>query len=174
MKVSYLNDKNTSISSDCIKVLYEAAYIKPELIVEYWSLFIEFLNSKSNRMVWGAMIALSQITPLLPKEIYEHLDLIINKINMGTVITSVQGVNVLAKLTAVQEYYDEVMPILLELLKNTRSVDFPKRAEIISTTLMHKDYESFLEIIYNKEPELSNAGIKRLKKVIKIMNKDKA
>ncbi len=33
--VSYLNDKNKSISSDCIKALYETAYIKPELIVVY-------------------------------------------------------------------------------------------------------------------------------------------
>lgn len=32
---SYLYDKNKSVASDCLKVLYEAGYLKPELVSKY-------------------------------------------------------------------------------------------------------------------------------------------
>ena len=60
----YLWDKNRSITSDCIKVLYEIGYINPGLIGDYVDDFLKLLESKINRMVWGGMIALSTIAEL--------------------------------------------------------------------------------------------------------------
>ena len=57
----FLSDKNPSIASDCIAVLYHVGYIKPELITIFVNDFFDLLESKHNRMVWGAMIALSTI-----------------------------------------------------------------------------------------------------------------
>ena len=54
-----LNDKNPSIQSDCLKVLYEIGYLEPELISGYAQTFLSLLDSKNNRMVWGGMIAIS-------------------------------------------------------------------------------------------------------------------
>jgi hypothetical protein len=46
-------NKDKKIKSDCIKVLYEIGYIKPELISYYVSDFIKLLKNKNNRLVWG-------------------------------------------------------------------------------------------------------------------------
>ena len=45
--------KNKSVSSDCLKVLYEVGYINPDLISEYADKFLKLLKSKINRMAWG-------------------------------------------------------------------------------------------------------------------------
>jgi hypothetical protein len=42
--------ENKNIQSDCIKVLYEAGYIKPETIVEYAGDFLTLLASSNNRL----------------------------------------------------------------------------------------------------------------------------
>ena len=60
----HLTDKNSAVASDCLKVLYEIGYLKPELIRKYSKEFLDLLNSRNNRMVWGAMIVLSTIAPL--------------------------------------------------------------------------------------------------------------
>ena len=41
---NYLFDKNTSVASDCLKVLYEIGYIKPELIEAYADTFLQLLE----------------------------------------------------------------------------------------------------------------------------------
>jgi hypothetical protein len=51
--VQLLNSKEKRIQSDCIKTLYETGYLKPELIAEYCSDFMNLLSSRNNRMVWG-------------------------------------------------------------------------------------------------------------------------
>ncbi|MEQ8155236.1 MAG: hypothetical protein ABRQ25_10190 [Clostridiaceae bacterium] len=51
-----LFNKDKNIQSDCIKVLYEVAYIKPEMISQYAGDFIKLLKSRNNRMVWGSML----------------------------------------------------------------------------------------------------------------------
>ena len=55
--VKGLNAKK-QIANDCIKVLYEVGERKPSLIADYAHDFIGLLNSKNNRLVWGAMTAL--------------------------------------------------------------------------------------------------------------------
>jgi len=60
----HLWDKNANVRSDCLKVLYETGYIDPELIAPYAGDFLKLLVSKQNRLVWGAMIALSCVASL--------------------------------------------------------------------------------------------------------------
>src|SRR5262245_64688094 len=59
--VDGLSNKDKNIQSDCIKVLYEVGEKAPNLIAGYRSLFCDLLDSKNNRLVWGAMTALDQI-----------------------------------------------------------------------------------------------------------------
>lgn len=53
-----LGSKNKGIRHDCIKVLYEIGYQKPDMIAAYLMDFVPLLESKDNRMQWGAMTAL--------------------------------------------------------------------------------------------------------------------
>ena len=46
--------KNKSVQSDCLKVLYAIGYINSNLISGYVDEFLNLLKSKTNRMVWGS------------------------------------------------------------------------------------------------------------------------
>ena len=83
-------DKKTQ--SDCIKVLYEVGYIKPDLIAEYVDDFLELLRNRNNRLVWGSMIALATIAEIKAQELYENRDEILRAIEKGSVITIDSGI----------------------------------------------------------------------------------
>jgi hypothetical protein len=85
-------NKNKNIQSDCLKVLYEIGYIKPDLIVDHVGDFLKLLKSKNNRAVWGAMIALATITDKKPLEIYDNIADVIAAVEQGSLITVVWGV----------------------------------------------------------------------------------
>src|SRR5688500_980130 len=60
--IALLDDKKTAVRSDVIKVLYEIAERKVELILPYTKNILALLDHKDNRMKWGAMSALSAIS----------------------------------------------------------------------------------------------------------------
>lgn len=62
--VNGLKHKQSQVANDCIKVLYEIGERAPELISGYVYDFIQLLNSKNNRLIWGGMTALAQIASL--------------------------------------------------------------------------------------------------------------
>lgn len=164
----YLHDKNKSIQSDCLKVLYEIGYIKPNLIAEYLDEFIYFLNSKNNRMVWGSMIALANLAEVVPEKIYKVKELIFENIKTGSVITNVWGVYTIINLSkADKKYYDELKPMLFKLQKECRPIDFAKRSEAMIEAIHEQDLKAYIEILKNEKENLSNAGAKRVEKVIR-------
>ncbi len=165
---SYLDDKNASIQSDCLKVLYEIGYIKPQLISKHADTFIRFLGSKNNRMVWGAMIALSTIAEIVPEKVWPQCEEIMHLIETGTVITNVSGVKTLINLAKAGEpYYSELIDTLLGLQKNCRNIDFAKRAEDMRPVIKPEHVERFKQVLVERKPDLSNAAQKRLERVIK-------
>jgi hypothetical protein len=102
-----------SVRSDCLKVLYEIGYLAPDLIAPYVDRFLALLHRKSNRMVWGGMIALGTIAELKPAEIWNEVDSVIDAVNYGTLITEVWGIRTLAKLSAANEAYAQRLFALL-------------------------------------------------------------
>jgi len=165
----YLYDKNKSISSDCLSVLYTIGYNKPELIQDYTDEFLELLESKINRMVWGSMIALSTIAPLKPDYLYKRIDLILRTIKEGTLITEVWGIKTLVNLSISNvEYKNRLIPILFDYLEKCRPIDFPKRIETILPVVdSSEDNEIIDRIVAIKHSELSDSQAKKLKSVLK-------
>lgn len=162
-----LDNKNKSIASDCLKVLYEASYINPELIVPYKDKFISLLNSKNNRMVWGGMIAIASIAKVRPEEIYEIVDVILEKIETGSVITNVHGVYAMINMARSDVLYPKLKMHLFELQRVCRPIDFPKRAETMIDVIKEEDRDGYLLLLKNGMTELSSAGEKRLLKLLK-------
>lgn len=171
----YLYDKNKSISSDCIKVLYEIGYLMPELIADYVDTFIDLLSSKINRMVWGGMIALATVSKIKSSRIYQDIDLILMKIETGTVITEVWGLITITNLSIVNsEYKAHLFPVLCDYLEKCRPIDFAKRLETILPVVSDSDEE---EIVFNivemKKGDLSEGQKKKLQTVINKYNRNK-
>jgi hypothetical protein len=166
---SHLLDKNDAIASDCLKVLYEVGYLKPELIRQYHPEFIRLLTSRNNRMVWGGMIALSSIAPLAADEIWDSLDLVIKTIDQGSVITQVSGIKTLVLLAATRsEYKERLVPVLLKYLTEARPVDFVNRLETLASVMSSQPEREQLKVVIGKKiGELTLAQQKRLKTAIR-------
>lgn len=163
-----LKHKNKSVQSDCLKVLYEIGYLKPDLIADYVNEFIALLKSKNNRMVWGAMIALATIADKKPSEIYTQLNTLTTAINTGTLITIVWGVKALAKVAAANKTYKQkIFPLLMAQLKKCIPRDVPMHAESILPAVDADNKQEFLNTLETRKPEMTPAQLARLKKTTK-------
>ena len=119
-------NKEPNIQSDCLKVLYEIGYLRPELIAPYASDFLKLLGSRNNRLVWGGMIALSTIAEIAADDIYPLVAEIQCVMASGTAITVDAGVLALARLAATNEARcAALLPYLFELLRTCRLSDVP-------------------------------------------------
>jgi len=101
-------NKNKNIRSDCLKVMYEIGYIRPDLIADYVNDFRKLLIDKENRMVWGAMIGLATIADLRPHQIWKKIDSVINAVDRGSLITVVWGVKTLAHVAVADKTYQAI------------------------------------------------------------------
>ncbi len=165
---SHLADKNKNVQSDCLKVLYEIGYLKPSLIEDYAPDFLALLESKNNRMVWGAMIALATVADRKPDEIYAKLGDVKAEMDAGTLITLVWGTKALAKVAAASPAYKrEIFPLLTAQLKKCLARDVPMHAESILPAIDATNKAEFLALLEKRKPEMSAAQLARLQKVTK-------
>lgn len=163
-----LQHKNKNVQSDCLKVLYEIGYLKPDLIADYAPDFLALLQSKNNRMVWGAMIALATIADKKPKEIYAKLDDITTAMDNGTLITVVWSTKALAKVAVADKtYMQKIFPLLTAQLKKCIPRDVPMHAESILPAIDAENKQEFLNILEKRKTEMTTSQLARLKKVTK-------
>ncbi|MDH5716809.1 MAG: hypothetical protein OEZ22_04110 [Spirochaetia bacterium] len=169
----YLFDKNKSIASDCIAVLYEIGYKKPDLISNYLNTFLQLLESKNNRMVWGAMIAIANISTLKAKEIFKNIDIILNVMKNGTLITEVWGIKALVGISSTDDNIkNKLLATIILYLENSRPIDFSSRLEVIIPIITtEKDVKKISNIIKKKQNELNEAQKNKLKTIVNRHNK---
>ncbi len=170
--VSGLNSKDCKVANDCIKVLYEIGERKPFLIADYADIFLSLLNSKSNRLVWGSMTALSNIVDFVPNIIYKKIHLVLHAFNNGSVITVDTCITVLAKLCKInQEYHNYIFPLLMEHLKKCRPKEVAQHAERISICIDENSLGQFIAVLDNRIDYLSNAQQTRITKLKNMLKK---
>ncbi len=156
-----------SIANDCIKVLYEIGERNPKLIVPYTDVFISLLNSKNNRLVWGAMTALGQVAALSPVTILARFDEVCSAYENGSVITVDHSISVFAALyQSGKEYREKVLPILLNHLANCRTKEIPQHIERMSVCFTPDNMEQFKAVLQGRYDELSKAQQARVNRVM--------
>lgn len=166
--VENLCNKNKSIQSDCIKVLYEIGYLNPNLIKEYVDDFIKLLGSHNNRLVWGGMIAISTIAVLKADKIFENINTIFDTVKTGSVITIDNGIKTLARVASTNDQYNKkIFPFLIEHLRTCRSKDIPQHAESISIAVTKNNSLEFIKVLEDRKDELKPPQLKRVNNVIK-------
>jgi vesicle coat complex subunit len=160
--------KNKSVSSDCLKVLYEIGYINPDLISEYVDEFLKLLKSKINRMVWGAMIALATIAERKSAEIWTNIDTVTNAVENGTLITVVWGIKTLARVASTNNKYNEyIFPFLIEHLKKSIPRDLLLHAESILPAVNSENKQEVLAVLDARKSELKPSQSARFKKLLR-------
>jgi len=169
--VDNLNNNDKKIQADCIKTLYETAYINPQMIADYYSVFLSLLSNKNNRLVWGGMIALTTIIDLKHKEIFAAIDLISESIKKGSVITIDSGIEILAKLNRYNEYHNTIEPFLTEQLWQCPIKQLPQYMEKSLISITNQNKEIYKKIITERKSECDKESqVKRLEKVLKKIN----
>jgi hypothetical protein len=149
-------------------VLYEIGYLSPDLIAPYASSFLKLLTSKQNRMIWGAMIALSTIASLTAAELFEKRELICKTIAQGSVITQDGGIKTLAQVAAADPSYQvELNPFLMNFMRTCRLSDVPRHAEFIEQCINDTNRKEFLDILQERLPHMTTSQSTRIKKILK-------
>jgi len=161
-----------AIANDCIKVLYEIGQQKPELILPHAEGFLDLLKSKNNRLVWGAMTALGQITPLYPDKVFKRFDDLCVAYNEGSVITIDSSMTVFANLCRVcKEYEQKILPVLFKHFETCRAKEIPQHFERIAVGITPDSIEMFRIIINKRFEEMTKSQQVRVGKVFKSLLK---
>jgi len=169
-----LKNKKEQLANDCIKVLYEIGERKPELIADYVLDFIELLKSRNNRLVWGGMTAISKITFLKPKEVFENIEIIITAYENGSVITRDNSVSVFAELAKADKKYEKIMlKKIIRHLETCRPKEVGQHAERAFTCINEENFKEFVAVLLKRKEFLSDAQKKRVDKLIKKIENDK-
>jgi hypothetical protein len=162
-----LRSKDARVQSDCIKVLYEIGYISPELIAPFVQEFLSLLKARNNRMVWGAMIALGTMAGLGADEIYPHVPLLKEVMRKGSVITTDNGIKILAEVAAKrQAYCDVLFPHLLEHLASCRQKEVPQHAEKTLATVNSGNWKEFMTTVEGRAADATDPQKRRIEKVL--------
>ncbi len=168
--IENLSNKDKKIQNDCIKVAYEKGQVKPELISKYALTFIELLNIRDNRLVWGGMTSLSTIAKHASETLMSHLDTLKNAFKTGSVITIDKGVLTLAKLAILgKENNEAIFPFLLHHLENCRPKEIPQHAESTLVAITNENKAEFLDVLRKREESLTASQLKRVKKIYKTL-----
>ena len=169
--VAIWQQSNTTIASDCIKVLYEIAERDASLIAPYVDLFIDALNSKVNRQVWGSMTVLSYITPFTAEAVFKRLDDVVLAYKSGSVITIDNSISVFAQLCKADITYQKVVfPILIEHFKKCRAKELLQHSKRIMICLDKNNKDLFADTIAARISEAPKNQQIQLTRIIKKLN----
>jgi hypothetical protein len=171
--VENLDHKNKGIQSDCIKVLYEIGESNPDLIAKYYKEFGKLLESKNNRLVWGAMTALDTIALKEPKGIFGMLARILEVADSsGSVIARDHAVGILVKLGTLKPYKRDCVPLLIEQLMSCPNNQFPMYIEMSVPVIDADNRKRFHQVMERRLPKLDKESQKkRVAKVLKKLTK---
>ena len=156
------------VQSDCLKVLYEIGYLRPELIASYAADFLKLLKSRNNRLVWGGMIALSTIDGVAADELYPCVADIQGAMAHGSVITIDAGIRALAAISATNDDRRAALfPYLLNHLAACRPSDVPRQAEMILIAITAQNKDDFVATLRARLPLMTPSQAARLNKVMR-------
>jgi hypothetical protein len=166
--VDILGNRSMAFKADSIKTLYEVGIRKPELIAPYIKSFIDLLESKNNRLHWGAMTALSSIVNEKRKEIYANLSKIVDAGDKGSVITRDHLVKILVGLAAEKKYNEDAFELLIEQIQKSPVNQVATYIESTATIVHEKNKSTLIKAINDRLKDIEGeAKKKRLVKVLK-------
>jgi hypothetical protein len=172
--VENLDNVDTRIQNDCIKVLYEIGEKKPELISGFASNFLKQLDSKNNRIVWGALTALDTITSTNPVPVLAAIGKIVEIAETGSVISRDHAVSILIKLSSEKKYSDNTFPLLMKQLENCPLNQLPMYAESAAPIITSGNKKTFLKVLSSRLGEMKKESKrKRIEKVIQRLQSPK-
>lgn len=166
--MSLLGHKKTAVRNDAIKVLYEIGTRKPDMIIPYAKDFLALLHHKDNRMIWGAMHALSAISEYQPELLAKDLSSILDAMDSGSVITRDHGIYILCNVSKIKKYHEDCMELLLEQIEKAPVNQVPMYAEKTAEVISQPYIQRLNKILQaRKDVYVIESKKKRLEKLIR-------
>lgn len=163
-----LDDGKEGVANDCIKVLYEIGYRDCTLIEKYAERFVALLDSKNNRLVWGAAIALSLVAEARSEYLLGVFDRIRAAYERGSVITVDNCVSVFAGIAKAGGKCERIaFPVIVEHLAACRPKEVAQHAERAAICVNAKNAAEFRSALAKRYPILSDAQKKRVDKLLR-------
>lgn len=156
------------VQNDAIKVLYEIGARSPDLLRPYTQPFLQLIQSRNNRVVWGALTAVAQLARLDTDPIIANLDEITAAADAGSVIARDQLVEILVALTARPDFADDAKRRLFARLQNAAINQLPMYAEETYTVLDPGEYAELRAILSHRlAGHLPASKRRRIEKVVR-------
>lgn len=166
--VALLHHTDKNIQQDAIKVLYETGVLQPGMISPYLEEFMSLLDSRNNRLQWGAMTALKTIAPEAPDAIYPVLGKLAAIADKGSVITRDNYMSILVSLYQAPAYATEVFALYNEQLLLSPENQLPMYAELMAAYIRPDHTGTFRKALSARLTDMEQASkIKRIEKVLK-------
>jgi len=170
--IKLLSCKDKTVQSDAVEILYETGYLNPACITDGCKEFVALLTSRNNRLVWGAMIALSRIASVAPDRVFPHLPLIRQTVDRGSVITKDAGVVLYAQLVKMKKYRTDVVPLLFDELKMCPIKQLPQYVEKSVGSIDTALRADFMDIVEKRSGDLgTESRVKRIRKALTLLRK---
>ncbi|MEP3279290.1 MAG: hypothetical protein ABJN26_12620 [Stappiaceae bacterium] len=164
--VDILETGTKTLRKDAIKVLYEVGARRPELIVPHTDVFFDGIDSRDNRIVWGALKALAKICTVSPDSVADRLNLVLKAADNGSVIAKDQAVEILVSLKSLPKYTQVASSELFSRLRTAAINQLPRYAEITAANLLPSEMNEFLSILEMRLADpMSESSRRRLRKV---------
>ena len=155
---------------DAVKVLYELAALRSEAFGDKVNFAIDLLDTKDNRLVWGALTLVSEITHTDADRVFRNLKKISNAAENGSVIAKDRAFEILVKLASYADYSTEITSQIEATLQTAAPNQLPMYAEKSVSAFSGRNPEGVIEILQKRLDDLpTEAKRKRLQKVIKTL-----
>lgn len=155
------------IKNDAVMVLMAISRIRPEILVSQADVFIQLLDSKSNRQVFGSMIALANIVPMIKDQVKPHLAKILEAMDEGTVVTRDHGFTILTELYK-EDKSGDLVALINEQVLNAPPNQVGQYTEKFMEVVRKTDVPAFVKALEVRAQELTNEHhLKRLGKNLK-------
>lgn len=167
--VALLDDRHAA--ADAIKALYECGEDAPQLLAPYASHFSRLLAHKNNRLVWGAMTALSRLARADADAVWPYWLNIADAFETGSVITRDHAIMVGAALAGSTPARQRSLgPWLVAIFRTGRPKDVAQWAQSILPVLQGKTLTEGIAQVEKHLPGMAASTRKKTERLLKSLN----
>ena len=167
-----LENASQPIRGDAIKALYELGALRPELIAPHAGAFLAAMNSRNNRLVWGALTALDALAATEPALIAANLPAILAAADRGSVIARDKAVSILATLASQEPPVAGAWEKLLDTLRTSALNQTPMYAEAALRAAPGNDPAALAAVVRKRLEAIHQPARKaRLEKVLRNLDR---
>lgn len=160
---------------DAILAIASVGEKNASMLVPHVDFFIQRLSDKIERVGWGSMIALSYVTPFVPRAVFEELSVILEAMGRKSVVGRDYGFRILTHLYKVEELRGDLIYIILEQLRIAPSNQIGQYTErLLSVIASTTDIGKTIVVLEERREGLRDPyHLKRLDKNLKKLYHDR-